>query len=262
MKETRFYLKILWQMIKADLLVFRSIALGQIIDMLGWFVILILVFTYIMPLLGLTYGFGEFIAISSIVSCSFWSVWGYSIQVIADIEGNQEIMYFMTLPLPNWVILLKQIISWTIQSTVKTLPMLPIAKLLLMDRMNLSQISILKLVPIYILINIFTSSFTLFMASLVRSIKHVEQVSNRFLFPMWFLGCSQFSWQVVFKEMPAMAYGLLANPLCFANEGLHAAILGPNNFLSFYLCIIAMAIFTVIFYLSGTYKLKKRLDYV
>lgn len=262
MKNIKEYLNISWNMIKIDLLVFKNLIIAEYIDIIFWLTSIIAIFSYVLPKMGIVNTYGQFITIGLIVGGPFWGIWSNSIKFISDIDGNKEITYFLTLPIPNWLVLLTQTISLSIQSMLKALIILPFGKLILMNNMNLSNISIWKYVLVFVIMDLFCNSMSLLIVSIVKSMNHIERIGIRILFPIWSLGCSQFPWRVLNDLSTWFGYLALANPLTYAMEAMHAAIEGQTGYLNFNLCLLVMLASIFTFSIIGVMRLKKRLDFV
>lgn len=236
--------------------------LGKCIDTTIWFSTIIITFAYIFPALGMTHAYAPFVAIGAIVSASFWDIWGTSMSFIADIEGNKTINYFLTLPIPNSLLLIKQTFGYALKAGIPALIVLPLTKLLLWNKISFAHFSLIRFVIIFILTNLFVGVFSLVITSSVHSIQQVTKIGIRFLFPMWFLSGSNYPWQTLHTVSPNLAYLSLANPLLYAMEGVHAAVLDPRGYLPFSICAIMLTLFTIFFTWLGHRQLKKRLDFV
>ena len=110
--------------------------------------------------------------------------------------------------------------------------------------------------------NIFIGFFSIFVASIVKDMGHINKVGIRILFPMWIFGGGQFPWKTIYSLSPKFAYVVFVNPLLYMSEGIHAAVLGQEGYLPFWICLIALWIFTGAFGWLGIARLKKRLDFV
>ena len=262
MKNIKSYLNICWNIIKVDLTIFKNLIIAEYIDILFWLTSIIAIFTYVLPRMGIVNTYGQFITIGLIVGGPFWGIWSNSIRFISDMDGNKEITYFLTLPIPNWLVLITQTISLSIQSIIKAAIILPIGKLVLMNNMNLSNISIWKYIIAFVIMNLFCNSMSLFIVSIVKSMNHIERIGIRILFPIWSLGCSQFPWRILNELSTWFGYLALANPLTYAMEAMHSAIEGQKGYLNFNLCLLVMVISIVVFSFIGVMRLKKRLDFV
>ena len=135
-------------------------------------------------------------------------------------------------------------------------------KLFLWNTMSFTSFSPPKFFLIFVLTTLFTGTFSLFVVSTIQNIHHLGKVGIRYLFPMWFFSGANYSWHTVFKLSPIFAYITLANPLLYAMEGIHAAVLGQAGYLNYWLCVLMLIMFTIVFGFLGIWKLKKRLDFV
>ena len=84
----------------------------------------------------------------------------------------------------------------------------------------------------------------------------------RFVYPLWFLGGFQYSWQVLYDFSPLFAYVSLLNPVLYVMEGTRAAILGQEGSLNFWLCILMLIFFTLLCGWHALKQLKRQLDYI
>jgi ABC-type polysaccharide/polyol phosphate export permease len=255
-------LKLFLQLLRTDLKIYKSAILNSIIDASIWFTCLIVIFAYVFPISGMSQKFSLLIAVGAIVSCSFWDVWATATTFVADIGGNKTVEYYLTLPLPNVLVFIKQILGYAIKAAPSALMILPLTKLFLWNQFSMANFSIIKFVPIFILINLFTGAFSLFITSQITDMTHLGKVGIRYLFPLWFFGGSNYSWQMVYKLSPTFAYATLLNPLIYAMEGIRVAVLGQQGYMPFYICVLALLLFTILFGFLGIIKLKKRLDFV
>jgi ABC-type polysaccharide/polyol phosphate export permease len=84
----------------------------------------------------------------------------------------------------------------------------------------------------------------------------------RFIFPLWYLGGFQFSWKIFYKVSPSFAYLNLANPMTYVMEAMRGAILGQEDYIAFWYCMLALLFFSTICWFFALKKLKNRLDFV
>ena len=210
----------------------------------------------------MTQGFGVFMALGTLVSCSFWDSWGVSAQFVSDIEGSREIDYYLTLPISSRLYFIKQIAFYTLRSMVPAALMVPLSKLILGYRLDFAQFTMGKFLIIFVMTNIFCATLSLLMTSLVRDMNSIDNVSIRFLFPMWFFGGSQFSWATFYAVSPYFAYFSLCNPLVYAMEAMHVAFLGQPGYLPFWSCIMMLVLFSFVFGSIGSRRLIRHLDCV
>jgi len=256
------YAHVIKELVKTDLKIFRKIAVNKWIDMFIWITTMILVFAYIMPAFGLTKSYGAFMVATMCSTAGLFQSFSYLAELVADIEGDRIISYYFTLPVPSWLIFIRFIIYYTISFMVLGFLVLPAGKLMLWNSFSLAQVSYGKLALIFVLTNIFYSVLALWTASYVRSLLRMDSVWMRLIYPLWFLGCFQFSWQSLKEVSPVLAYIDLLNPLTYISEGTRAAILGQQGSLNFWLCVLALLFFIGAGGWHAIKKMKKRLDFV
>ncbi|MCK4517647.1 ABC transporter permease [Candidatus Babeliales bacterium] len=260
--QIKSYLRIFWQLLKTDLQIFKQASIDETINSIITAVCTVVVFSYVFSHLGMDEHFGVFIAVGVIVSAIFWSSWTTSTVFIADLEGNRTITYFLTLPVPNYLILIKQIVSYAIKSALTGATILPVIKLLLWNQLSFANFSLIKFVLVFALTSLFIGSLSLLITSFIKSVENLSNVSMRFLFPMWFFGGANYSWEILYKISPKLAIITLINPLLYAMEGMRVAVLGQQGYINFWICLPSLIGFTFLFGWWGIARLKKRLDFV
>jgi len=250
-------------MLKTDLYkYYKKTFVDDIINKTTWISCVLIISTYIWPKVGMSEGFGVFMALGTLVSCSFWDSWGVSAQFVSDLEGSREIDYYLTLPISSRLFFIKQIVFYSLRSMVPTVLMMPLCKLILGHRLDFGQVHVGQFAVIFVMTNIFCATLSLLMTSLVKNMSSIDNVSIRFLFPMWFFGGSQFSWMTFYAVSPCFAYFNLCNPLLYAMEAMHVAFLGQSGYLPFWFCILMLVLFSLVFGLIGTRRLVRHLDCV
>jgi len=135
-------------------------------------------------------------------------------------------------------------------------------KLRLWNSFSLAGVHYGKFALIFLLTNIFYAILGLWVTSFIYSLMNFDSVWMRIIFPMWFLGCFQFSWAALYQASPVIAYIDLINPITYISEGTRAAILGQQGSLNFWVCVGAIIVFIVIGWTHALLRLKRRLDFV
>lgn len=140
--------------------------------------------------------------------------------------------------------------------------MVPIGKLTLWNQFDLSQIDYGKFALCILFQNIFYACFALWASSIIANMNKLGSVWARYIFPMWFMGGFQFSWIALYKAMPIVAYINLMNPMIYITEAMRVALISQSDYIDFWLCLIAIAFFSVICFIIGMRNLKQRLDFI
>jgi len=261
-KSIVFYAYVFKQLLIEELIIFRETFADKIIDLGIWVSCTAGIFGYIMPAFGLSADYGSFQLAGLIASAGLFEVFPSIMMLVSDIEGDRVISYQLTLPVPSWLILMKKIAYYAINGLSLAICVTPIGKLVLWNQFSLTNISIIPFLLMVIVTSIFYGTLILWLASKVKSMSKIGNIWMRFIFPMWFLGGFQFSWSVLYKVCPPLAYLNLLNPMTYVMEGMRAALLGQQEFLSVWLCILALIVFSMLSGWRATVKLKQRLDFV
>lgn len=263
MNKILLYSKLFWNLFKTDLTIYvKEILWGELIDSFTLSTCIILIATYILPEIGLSKSYGSFMAVGMIVSMAFWDVWSITTKFISDLEGNKTFTYYLSLPLPAWLYFLKQITFHAVRGGTIAIFMLPLGKLILLNRINFTNFNLVKFICAFISTCIFCATLSLIMGAIVKDMNNIGHVAIRFLFPMWFLGGSQYSWYTLLGFSKNFAYLCLLNPLLYSMEAMHVATLGQEGYLPFWSSLFILWIFIILSSWYGITKMKKRLDCV
>lgn len=252
----------LWYLLKTDLMLFKQTIWDKLIDLFIWVVSMVLVTTYLMPAFGLEQSYGAFIIASLVGSAGLFELFASATNLISDFEGNNITSFYLTLPLPSWLVWVEKMIYFTINTTAISILILPTSKLLVWNQFDLSYFNLFQFICIFMLTNIFYSTLTLWMTSRIQNIEKINSIWMRFVYPLWFLGGFQFSYNVLHNFNSTLAWASLLNPIMYVMEGTRAAVLGQEGSLNIWLCVGMLAIFTVLCAWHGLRRLKKRLDYI
>ena len=250
------------ELLKTDLYILKGTIVDQVINLMIWTCANLLVMGYLMPAFGLSAGYGPFILAGLCASAGLFGVFPSVAGMVSDFEGDQIITYYLTLPLPSWMVFLRLIFYYTLNFAMLGILVLPIGQLIIWKQFNLLNISFHKFAIIFIIIHLFYGAFTLWIASRVPNMTKIGNVWMRFVYPIWFMGGFQFSWSVLASKWPYLAYMNFLNPITYMMEGMRAAVLGQEGYLNFWLCAGMLALFTLLAAWRGITLLKKRLDFV
>lgn len=256
------YLNTLKHLLYADLKIFTENFKDKCADLLIWIISMVLVTYYIMPTFGLSHGYTPFLIASLCASAGLFEMWTSTVAWVSDLTGEQIISYYLTLPIPSWLIFVRSMIVNAINSAILGVLVLPICKILLWNHVNFTSLHLPKFIFFLLLLNTFYGAFSLLLASSVSSMQTIGSLWMRFIYPLWFFGCFQFSWSALYAISPALAYINLLNPMTYVMEGVRNAILGPQGSLPFWICATMLILATALFAIVGIRRMKKQLDFV
>ncbi len=253
---------ILGQLLRTDFKIFKQTIVDKIIDMCIWVTMISFVFGYLMPQFGVSDTFINLQVAGMVASGAMFGLFPNVVELVSDFEGDQIVSFYSTLPIPTWLVFVRFFIFFALSGMVMVPVVLPMAKIVLGSLIDLSAIHLGKCALIVMLTNFMYGALTLFLVSFVPSIQRVGSVWMRFIYPMWMLGGFQFSWQVLYKVFPYIAYADLCNPMIYIMEGNKVALLGQAGFLPFWYCVAALLFFIVVAMIFAIRRLKRRLDFV
>lgn len=255
------YLVIGKELVYFDLLVFKQVFWGKVVDLTIWVVLTMFVIGYVMPYFGLN-DFGLFQLGGVISAVGLFELYTMAVDLVSDFEGDRTINYRLTLPMPAWSAIVSKAVYYAIVYLMLTLCMIPVGKICLWYQFDLTQVHYGKLALALIAQSIFYACFTLLAASVIPNMHKLGSVWARFIFPMWFLGGFQFSWKALHAAVPLFAYIDLINPVIYITESTRSALQGQVEYLNFWFCLFAIIFFSALSLMLAIRILRKRLDFV
>lgn len=226
---------------------------------LYWTLLLVFVTKHFLPAMGLQ-SFAPFVLISSVISYGFFMGMQNAISLVDDITSDQSILYELSLPINQSLVFFKYALSTMIQSLTVSLAILPCGMLVLMDYCPFKDFSTIKFIAIFLCSSIFYGCFFLVLSSILKNMHQIDNVWMRIVFPIWYLGCSQFPWKTLKTVSPAMAYADFLNPMTFIMEGARSATIDAQGSLNFTFCCSMILLYAAISCIVGIWCMKKRLD--
>lgn len=240
--------------------VFKEEFWGKLIDTSLLLFTTVVIFGYFLPSYGLKTDYGPFLLIGVIAGFGFFEVIGKVSTMIADLEGDRTILYTLTLPIPSWLVFVYIGVSWSISSSILSLLMFPLGKLLLFSQFDLMKISLSKLPLIFIVSNLFFGFFALWLVAVLKKMRNLSHLFVRVVNPMYSFGGWWYSWFAIYNISSILGCLHLINPLLYVMEGMRAATLGQEGYLPFWFSLSGLTLFTVGFAWDAIRRLQKRLD--
>ena len=244
-----------------DIAIYNKRWIYRAIDALVWSGSSLLITHNIMPLFGVTDpNYGIFILMGNFAIWGLFEMLTSIAMFLGDLQGDKSIFYYMSLPLPSYMIFIEQALASAYRSMASSLLILPMGKLILGDQLVLSSIHWPYLIFAFVMINIFYGFFTILVASYVPDLPALTMVRSRIMFPLWFLGGFQFPWKMLYGVAPKMALVSLCNPIIYIMDGIRSTALPTEEYLPFWNCMGMLIFFSMICGYFGTQKLRQRLD--
>ena len=244
-----------------DIAIYNKRWMNRSIDALVWAGSSLIVAHNIMPLFGITDpAYGTFNLIGNLAIWGLFEMLTSIGMFLGDLQGDKTIGYYVSLPIPSWMIFTEQACASAYRSMASSILILPLGKLILGNNLILCNINWPCFIIAFLMINIFYGFFTLFIASYVSDLSALTMVRSRIMFPLWFLGGFQFPWKMLYSVAPKLAYMSLCNPIIYVMDGIRSTILPPAQYLPFWNCMGMLVLFSALFGYIGIKNLKKRLD--
>jgi ABC-2 type transport system permease protein len=215
-----------------------------------------------MSAFGVSQDYSTFMIAGFCATAGFFEIYPSVVSWVSDIEGDQVIAYYLTLPIPAWLVFLRMVVFFAISAGTLSSIVLPVCKVLAWNRFDMSMFCIAQFIAIFITMNIFFGAFTLVTTSFVQNMASLGNVWMRFVYPVWFLGGFQYAWFTLYKAWPSISYLALLNPMTYIMEAIRVSILGQEGYLPFWLCTAMTLFFALVCTIIGIKRLKKRLDFV
>ena len=262
MLQKHSYLSVFKELLLTDLHILRGTLFDQMFNLIIWASTQIIVASYLMPLLGMSSAFSSFMLVGLCASAGLFGIFPNVALMISDFEGDQVFAYYLTLPIPSWMVFFRLIIYYALNYAFLGALVLPVGKLLIWNQFDASTIHWDQFAVMFILTHFFYGAFTLWIASRVRNMTKMSNAWMRFVYPIWFMGGFQFSWYMLESKWPYLAWLNLFNPMTYIMEGMRGAVLGQTGYLNVWLCACMLTVFTILCSWRGIMRLKQRLDFV
>ena len=258
----KVYVNVCKNLILSDIVIFKPVFIAKFIDISIWVILTIFVTGQVLPYFGLAADFGSFQLGGVIAAVGLFELYSSAVDFVADLQGDRVIDYNLTLPIPSWLAILSKAIYYFIVYSILSLAVLPLGKIMLRSQFDLTIVNYFKLLLALIFQNVFYASFTIWAGSVIEDMSKLGTVWARFIFPMWFMGGFQFSWIALYAVAPIVAIIDLLNPMIYITESTRVALLGQADYLNFWICLVMIALFSMICFVAGLKNLKERLDFI
>ncbi len=254
-------LQTFWALLSKDIAIYNKRWWSRSIDALVWSASSILVAHHMMPLFGITNPqYGTFTLIGNLAIWGLLEMLTSVAMFLGDLEGERAITYYTSLPMPTSMVFIEQALASAYRSIASSILIFPLGKLILGNSLQLSDIHWVKFITACILVNLFYGFLTILVTGYIKNLAALTMVRSRIIFPLWFLGGSQFTWKMLYKVSPKIACASLCNPIVYIMDGMRAAVLAPENYLPFWNCMMMIIFFSIVCGYFGIQKLKQRLD--
>lgn len=225
--------------------------------------LLVFVFTYVLPKAGFAVGGADRAAaystllVAGVVGLSAFTqgFMGVTVNFAVEFGYTREIEDRVLAPLPIWGLGLDKLLIGALQSALAGLMVFPIAALVPAYPVHL-DIHWAALVPAGILVALLAAAFGLAAGTLIDP-GRIQLAATALILPVTFFGAVYYPWESL-SGVPLLKYADLANPLVYMNEALRAALTSGIPHMPLWASLTAMAGFTLILAAVGITGLYRR----
>ena len=248
------------RLMQRDLFVFKTMFVRRLINSMVWTALIVYMYEYI--------GFGSYAGAGLFIACGECAEWGAMgifgnlVRFLLNMKEQKTIFYHLTLPLPQWLVLVTFCLSTSVQIMAIGASILPVSCAIMWGRFPLASVSFFKAFCIFFCAYLFYGALTLFYVSLMDSLDELHRIQVRIGDMLFWMGAYFFTWQRLYEANHVVAYLDLLNPLVYAAEGMRAAVIGQEGSLPFWWCCAALLGFTSVIGTIAVRRMLKKLDCV
>lgn len=260
MSTSRIQLSVFWHIIKKELYILKRSLSDKFID--GAIVVAsqVLVFGYLLPLIGMPI---EIIAptfIGTIIQLCFSIGYGLSLRLVFDLEHTRFIDYYLTLPVHKHWVFAVYLTHFVIEVAITTLPLFSLGIIAL----GKNFVTVAPNLPLFFIVYIASLILmaSIFLACSFRySFKwFFDNLWPRRLSPFFLLSSVLFPWKKVYAISHILGILFLCNPFTYVAESIRSTLIGGPAYISATLCLPMLMLFTGISWLIFKHGVAQRLD--
>lgn len=253
---------IFFSLLKRDLKIIKSKFLGIFIDNIIILAVTIILFGFLMPELGMPKELIAPIFIGNTVMTLFELGFSLGTKLVNDIKFNRFIDYQLCLPLSLTWLIAEYIVNFVIEACIFTLPLLALGIVLLGDKFIIYKTSWLAFSFMYPLVLVFFATLFLFFSFAYEYHWFFANIWARRLELLFTFGSVFIVWKRLYAFSKFWGTIFLLNPVTYATEGIRSTLIGGDNFLPFWICIIGVSIGIVINLFLLFPSMKRKLDHI
>ncbi len=260
-KISRFLwsLQVFLRIMQRDMYILVPTLKSRTINIAWWTVICVYMFEYVG--LSTAVGYGLFIAASECAVKGYLRALPCARRIISDFHDTGSLYYYLTLPVPQWLIFISLAASASLELMAIDIWILPIAKLILWNKFQLSFLGMVKVASVFFCSHLFYGTCVLLFASIPTQSKGESLFTMRgWIELLFFTGGYFFTWHQLYTKSHVAGYFSLLNPLMYAAEGMRSAIFGNPESLPVWICCLMLLVFTVFAGAIGTWRMMKKVD--
>lgn len=216
---------------------------------------------YIFPMLGIFSSFGGFMVVGYVIQVSLFEILTHCTSLINDLKNTRRLQYELTLPIDARLVFVKYAVSYALHTSLLFAWILPIAKIILKERFDLTHTSIPQAICMYLAAQFFLGSLGLWLTSIFEHQGPLMVARIGVISPLWTIGCYAFPHKLLNQMFPKIAFLDYLNPFTYLHEGMRSAFF-KVGYLPMPLCFTFIIIITIGMMMHALHRFKKRFDYL
>jgi len=254
-------ISIFYALMMRDLKVLKQRLHNLIIDGLILVCVTVLIFGYLLPILGMPTTLIAPIFLGNSLSFFLASLgYAFATRMVYDLKFDRFIEYFLTLPLPKRWLFAYFITSFIIETCIVTLPLVTLGIIMLGDNFGPMHGNFLTFLTVYVLFLLFWALFFLGSSFIFNYQWFKNNMWARRLMPLFIFSPAFFTFKTVSAILPLMTYIMYLNPLTYLIEGLRSSLLGGTDYLPVTICFIGIIVAILLMAIRLYYGFHKQLD--
>ena len=246
-----------------DLRVIRRDWVAFLVGSLMQPLLLVFVFAYVLPKVGLAVGgtarAGEFstLLVAGVVGLSMFmqGLQAVTIRFAIEFGYTREIEDRVMAPLPVWAVAVEKVAAGALQALAAGAVVFPIAAVVPATAVHLHP-NVPVLVVVGLLAALLSAVVGLVVGTLVDP-DHIQLAFGAIVLPVTFFGAVYYPWAAL-TPIPWLKYLALANPLVYINEGLRGALTVGVPHMNLWLVVAAMSGFILALGVVGIRGFRRR----
>lgn len=249
-----------WALVSRDLRFIIASLPGRLVD--GCIIVIMqtLVIGKFLPLLGMPKDLIGPLFIGMITQIVFSSAYGIAFRQANDLKKSKFINYQLALPLNKMWLFAQIILSFMIEVTFITLPLIALGSIFLSAYFTIQTSSLAATIIMYLLSLLVYSTVFIYLVYQYDYNWFLDNIWARRLTPLFFFGCGYYTWKKLYAFNQGLAVLTLFNPITYVHEGLRNVLLGDENFIPLWICICMTIFFSTTLMIGLKYAIKRRLD--
>jgi ABC-2 type transport system permease protein len=245
-----------------DLRVLRKEWVAFLVGSLMQPLLLVFVFTYVLPKVGLAAGGGRAemfstLLVAGVVALSMFmqGIQAVTIGLAIELGYTREIEDRVMAPLPVWAVAVEKILAGATHSLVAGAVVFPLAAVVPATAIDL-DVDLPTLIVVGLLASLLSAVVGLVVVTLVDP-SRIQLAFGAIVLPITFLGAVYYPWAAL-GPIPWLKGLALANPLVYISEGLRGALTSGVPHMRLWLVIAAMSVSIVVLGAVGVRGFRRR----